>query len=105
MKAPATAPQMLPMPPKTIITRIITETGKPNMSGVAVCSLATYSTPVAPAKAAPVAKASSLNWARFTPIAPAAISSSRIAIQARPTRESRSLVETKTRKPTSTIAT
>ena len=41
MKAPSTTPQTLPMPPNTIITRIITETGKPNISGVAVCSLAT----------------------------------------------------------------
>ncbi len=41
MNAPSTTPQTLPMPPNTIITRIITETGKPNISGVAVCSLAT----------------------------------------------------------------
>ena len=39
--APNTTPQTLPMPPKTIITRIITETGNMNISGVAVCSLAT----------------------------------------------------------------
>ena len=43
-----------------------------------------------PANAAPIAKASSFVRARLTPIAPAAISSSRIAIQARPTREIRS---------------
>ena len=42
-----------------------------------------------PAKDAPMAKASSLKRTRFTPIAPAAISSSRIAIQARPIRLSR----------------
>ncbi len=36
-----------------------------------------------------MAKASSLKRTRFTPIAPAAISSSRIAIQARPIRLSR----------------
>ena len=41
MKAPSTTPQTLPMPPNTTITRIMTETGKPNISGVAVCSLAT----------------------------------------------------------------
>ena len=41
MNAPSTTPQTLPMPPNTIITRIITETGKPNISGVAVCSFAT----------------------------------------------------------------
>ncbi len=72
------------------MTRIITETGKPNMSGVAVCSLATKNTPVAPAKAAPIAKASSFVRVGSTPMAPAAVSSSRIAIQARPMRESRS---------------
>ena len=38
--APTTTPQTLPRPPSTIITRIITETGNMNMSGVAVCSLA-----------------------------------------------------------------
>ena len=41
MNAPSTTPQTLPMPPNTIITRIMTETGKPNISGVAVCSFAT----------------------------------------------------------------
>ena len=41
MNAPSTTPHTLPMPPNTIITRIITDTGKPNISGVAVCSLAT----------------------------------------------------------------
>src|SRR5271154_2101344 len=45
-----------------------------------------------PANAAPMANASSLNLVRSTPIAPAAISSSRIAIQARPIRESRNLM-------------
>ncbi len=87
ISAPSTTPQTLPIPPKTIITRIITETGKPNISGVAVCNLATNSVPVAPAKAAPVAKARSFSLTRLTPIAAAAISSSRIAIQARPMRE------------------
>ena len=41
MNAPSTTPHTLPMPPNTIITRIITDTGKPNISGVAVCSFAT----------------------------------------------------------------
>ena len=41
MSAPSTTPATLPMPPSTIITRIMTETGKVNISGVAVCSLAT----------------------------------------------------------------
>ena len=48
------------MPPSTTITRTITETGKPNMSGVAVCNFATKNTPVMPANAAPIANASSL---------------------------------------------
>ena len=52
-----------------------------------------------------MAKASSLKRVRFTPIAPAAISSSRIAIQARPTRESRSRKLTKISSDTSTMAT
>ncbi len=39
--APSTTPHTLPMPPSTTMTRIMTETGKPNISGVAVCSLAT----------------------------------------------------------------
>ena len=53
----------------------------------AVCSFATKRVPVAPAKAAPVANAKSFILTRLTPIAAAAISSSRIAIQARPMRE------------------
>ena len=41
MTAPSTTPQTLPMPPSTTITRTMAETGKPNISGVAVCNLAT----------------------------------------------------------------
>ena len=93
--APTTTPQTLPMPPSTTMTSSIDETLKLNISGVAVCSLATKNTPVMPAKAAPMAKASSLKRTGFTPIALAAVSSSRIAIQARPTRLSRSRVERK----------
>ena len=77
------------MPPSTTMTSSIEETAKLNISGVAVCSLATKNTPVMPAKAAPMAKAISLKRVRLTPIALAAVSSSRIAIQARPIRESR----------------
>ena len=58
--APSTTPQTLPMPPSTTMTSIIELTEKLNISGVAVCSLATKKTPVMPAKAAPMAKASSL---------------------------------------------
>ena len=59
-KAPSTTPHTLPMPPSTTITSSMAETLKLNMSGVAVCSLAMNTTPAMPAKAAPVAKASSL---------------------------------------------
>jgi len=38
---PTTTPATLPMPPSTIITSNMTETGKVNISGVAVCSFAT----------------------------------------------------------------
>ena len=58
-----------------------------------------------PPNAAPMAKASSLNLVRSTPIAPAAISSSRIAIQARPMRESRNRMLMKISSATRAIAT
>ncbi len=105
ISAPTTTPQTLPIPPKTTITRIITDTGNMNMSGVAVCNLAMKRVPVAPAKAAPVAKARSLRRTRLMPIADAAISSSRIAIQARPMRESFSLTLTMIKRATSATAT
>ena len=58
-----------------------------------------------PPNAAPMANASSLNLVRLMPIAPAAISSSRIAIQARPIRESRNRMLMKTSSATMAIAT
>ena len=58
-----------------------------------------------PPNAAPMAKASSLNFVRSTPIAAAAISSSRIAIQARPIRESRNRIEMNTSSATMQMAT
>ncbi len=42
------------------MTRIITDTGNWNISGVAVVSLATWNVPARPAMLAPIAKASSL---------------------------------------------
>jgi hypothetical protein len=78
------------------MTRTITETGNWNISGVAVVSLATWNVPARPAMPAPIANASSLYRTWSTPIAPAAISSSRIAIHARPTRDSWSRNETNT---------
>ena len=58
-----------------------------------------------PPNAAPIANASNLNLVRLTPIAPAAISSSRIAIQARPMRESRNRMLMNTSSATMAIAT
>ena len=96
--APATTPHTLPMPPSTTMTSSIEDTLKLNISGVAVCSLATKNTPVMPANAAPMANAISLVRTGLTPIAPAAVSSSRMAIQARPMRLSRRRREVKMRK-------
>ncbi len=77
------------------MTISIALTLKLNISGVAVCSLATKNTPVIPANAAPIANAISLNRTGSTPIADAAVSSSRIAIQARPMRLSRKRIDVK----------
>ncbi len=60
MSAARTTPRTEPMPPSTTMTRIMTETGNWNISGVAVVSLATWNVPASPAIAAPIANASSL---------------------------------------------
>ena len=57
------------------------------LSGLMNCCLVANSAPDRPPIAAPVANASSLNRNVGTPISSAASSSSRVASQARPTRE------------------
>ena len=61
---------------------------KVKLSGLMKTCLAANNTPTAEAKDAPTANANSFMRTTGTPIADAANSSSRIAFQARPTRES-----------------
>ena len=60
--------------------------------GVMACNFAAYTEPAKPENEAPSAKASSFVDTGLTPVQSAAVSSSRMAIQARPSRESRSRV-------------
>ena len=87
-KAPAATPQMLPMPPRTTIARTVKLTVKPNCVGETMASLELRYTPARPDVEAPMAKASSLVVTVLMPMLAAASSSSRMAIQARPSRES-----------------
>ena len=79
---------MLPMPPRTTIARIENETVERNWSGLTRVSFEALKTPARPAVDAPSAKASSFVVTVFRPLAAAASSSSRMAIQDRPMRES-----------------
>ena len=91
MNAPIATPQTLPMPPSTTIASTVNETSNRNRFGLTRVSLDDANTPARPAVEAPSANASSLVVTVLTPLAAAASSSSRIAIQARPRRESWSL--------------
>ena len=65
-----------------------------NDSGLTKVRLAASSTPITPAKEAPTAKAASFILTSGMPMAMAAVSSSRMAVQARPIFESSSLLVT-----------
>src|ERR671929_307615 len=97
-------PQTLPIPPRMTIERMNAEMLKLKSFGnVELLNDAKYA-PATPPKNAPVAYAQVLVRINGTPIAAAAVSSSRIAIQARPSRESRSRIEQNTTITTSRSA-
>ncbi len=81
---------MLPIPPRMTIDSTPMDCMKEKDSGLTKVRLAAKSTPIAPAKEAPTAKAYSFIRTRGTPMAMAATSSSRMAVQARPILESSS---------------
>ena len=80
-------PRTLPNPPSTTIAKIMTDRMKSKLSGVIVPCLAAKIAPASPAMAAPTPCASTFSWKVSIPQHDAASSSSRIAAQARPTRE------------------
>jgi hypothetical protein len=86
--APRMTPQMLPMPPSTTMASTITDSTSTKLSGLMKPWIAENMPPATPPKDAPMANASSFMRVVLIPIARAAISSSRIASQARPMRES-----------------
>ena len=75
------------MPPSTTMATIITLSIRLNDSGETKPWKAANIEPETPPKAAPIAKASSFMLRVLMPMALAAISSSRMAIHARPMRE------------------
>src|SRR6266478_3314076 len=85
--APRITPQMLPMPPSTTIETTMIDSTSTKLSGEINACMAENMPPARPPKLAPMAKASSFTLRVLMPIAAAAISSSRIASQARPMRE------------------
>src|SRR5260221_473669 len=85
--APRITPQMFPMPPSTTIETTMIDSTSTKLSGEMKPWIAENMPPARPPKLAPMAKARSLRLRVLMPMARAAISSSRIASQARPTRE------------------
>ena len=85
--APRITPQMLPMPPSTTIDTTMIDSTSTKLSGEMNAWIAENMPPATPPKLAPMAKASSFRLRVSMPMARAAISSSRIASQARPMRE------------------
>src|ERR1051325_2164244 len=85
--APRITPQMLPIPPSTTIATTMMDSTRTKLSGEMNPCIAENMPPARPPKLAPMAKASSFRLRVLMPIARAAISSSRIASQARPMRE------------------
>ena len=79
-----------PIPPRMTIARTPMDSMKVKLSGLINTCLAANNTPTAEANDAPTANPSSFIRTTGTPMAAAASSSSRIAFQARPTRESSS---------------
>ena len=86
--APSAGPGIEPMPPRMTIESTPIDSRKVKDSGLMKTCLAAKRTPMTPAKEAPQAKASSLVRTTGTPIAWAAVSSSRMASHARPMCES-----------------
>ena len=85
--AAMTTPTMEPMPPSTTMERIMADSMKVKLAGLMKLVLAAKMTPAKPAQQELRAKADSLTRARLMPMASQAISSSRRACRARPTRE------------------
>src|SRR3954451_21457094 len=83
--APNTAPATVARPPTTIAARNANDTVSVKDSGATKPWANVKSAPATPAYAALSPKARVLKVARLTPIVRAAVSSSRIAISARPT--------------------
>ena len=79
---------MWPMPPSTTMATIMTDSIRLNDSGDTKPWNAPNMAPATPPNDAPMAKASNFMLRVLMPMALAAISSSRMAIQARPMRES-----------------
>ena len=75
------------MPPRTTMERTNTVSKKVKLSGDMNAYLPAKKTPAMPAQEAPKAKARIFIRTTFIPMAEAAISSSLMAIQARPVRE------------------
>ena len=75
------------MPPSTTMDSTMTDSNSPKLSGLTNCCVAENIAPATPPNDAPIAKASSLTLRVLMPMAFAAISSSRIASHARPSRE------------------
>src|SRR3954467_268893 len=99
-----TTPQRLPIPPRITMQSRNTEMLKSNWVGNAPELNEAMKAPAIPPKKAPIAYDHVFVRISGTPIAPAAVSSSRIAIQARPSRENCKRYEQNTVKSTSTIA-
>ena len=87
MNAPRMTPSLLPWPPSTTAHRNSTELMTLKFVGTTNCTWPAYSAPDIPPMAAPITNAHSLNRKVGTPITSAASSSSRMATQARPTRD------------------
>src|SRR5690606_12683399 len=100
--APRITPGMCPMPPSTTMQSTEIDSIRLKLSGLTKPCIAANRAPAIPPKDAPMAKASSLMLRVLMPMALAAISSSRMASQARPMRESCSRTHTAT---TSSVST
>src|SRR5690606_22193642 len=87
MMAPRITPGICPMPPSTTMHSTEIDSVRLKLSGLTKPCMAANSAPATPPNEAPMANASSLMLRVLMPMALAAISSSRIASQARPMRE------------------
>ena len=87
MTAAMMTPAMEPMPPSTTMERIMADSMKVKLEGLMKVVLAAKMTPANPAQHEPSANAESLTRVMSMPMASQAISSSRRAWRASPTRE------------------